>query len=98
VTTEEIYAVAAKIEQLQQEARAEANCAWVRDRIAEQGLTRRIESMAALAIVAGHQSWFSCQRALDMQDDGLYDKHGTELTKALLRIKPQLRTSGEWTR
>jgi hypothetical protein len=91
MTKEEINAVADTIERLQREA-AEANRAWVRDKIAERGLTRQIESMAALARIAGFQSWFSCQQALDMQDAGLLGKHGVELTKALLR------TSGEWTR
>lgn len=77
--------------------RAEVNQSFVRGKVAERGWTEQVESMAALAIACGYRTWWTCQLHMDLEDLGLgLDKKGAELTKALLKASPKIRSNGEW--
>lgn len=75
---------------------AEANRVWVQDRIKSRGWSRQIDVMACLAIASGFTTWWQCQLYMDLEDSGLGGLTKSDLTKALLKISPKLRTSGEW--
>jgi hypothetical protein len=75
---------------------AEANRAWVQDRIKSRGWSRQIDVMACLAIACGFTTWWTCQLQMDLDDAGLGGLTKSDLTKELLKISPKLRTSGEW--